>query len=145
MVCGPVKSALHAFCLVALAGFSVGGCGNSQSQTVAAPAGWVRDCPGNAFCFQRPANLVLKPAQAIDSLAAEYRSDEIVLRYDYGRYPTSLAHLVNPREERISVDGRAAKAIHSDGQSVLVKPLYSDFSRPMAFTLGSTVAVILPP
>lgn len=130
--------ALRISAAVALAGFCLSGCGNPQSPAAAIPSGWVRDCPGNAFCFQRPSSLVLKPAQVIDSLAAEYSSDELVLRYDYGRYPTSLAHLINPREEKITVDGRPAKAIYSESEVVLVVPKVHEagaFSPQLTMTL----------
>ena len=105
--------------------FSMTGCGN-PGNALAAPAGWVRECPSDAFCFQRPANLILKPAQAIDSLAAEYRSDDLILRYDMGRYPTSLAHLVKPKEEAVTIGGRAARVLISEREIVLVVPKVRD-------------------
>jgi hypothetical protein len=101
------------------------GCGNPD-RALAAPADWVRECPSDAFCFNRPANLVLKPAQAIDSLAAEYHSDGLILRYDMGRYASSVRHLVKPTEEAMTVNGRPARLLVSEREIVLVVPKVRD-------------------
>ena len=101
------------------------GCGNPHSNA-ATPAGWVRECPGEAFCFSRPATLVLQPGQAIDSLAARYRSDGLTLSFDLGRYGTSVAHLVKPTSEATTVDGRAAQVLTTDQEIVLVVPKVHD-------------------
>lgn len=124
MVLVRARSAFSLGVTAALLGLGLSGSAHlpAQATTPAVQSGWVRECAGKAFCFLRPASLVLKPNQVIDSLAAEYHSDTLVLRYDYGRYPSSLSHLVNPREEKISVDGRAARAIYSESEIVLVVP-----------------------
>lgn len=97
------------------------GCGNPTSN--AAPAtGWIRECPGEAFCFSRPATLMVQPAQTIDSLVATYRSDKLTLVFDMGRYGTSVDHLVNPTQERLIIDGRPAQMLATDREIVLIVP-----------------------
>lgn len=104
-----------------LAGTAVMGCGNQKSDSPV-PSGWVRECPGEAFCFSRPANLVVQPGQVIDSLAASYRSDALTLTFDMGRYGTSVDHLVKPTEEAATIDGRPAQVLTTEREIVLVVP-----------------------
>ena len=104
-----------------LVGMFVMGCGNQPSD--AAPTdGWVRECPGNAFCFMRPGTLVAQPGQVIDSLAARYLGNGMLLTFDMGRYGTSSDHLVNPVQETATIDGRPAQVLTSEHEIVLVVP-----------------------
>jgi len=87
----------------------------------AAPSeAWVRECPGEAFCFQRPGGLVRQPGQAIDSLAANYQSADLFLSFDMGRYGQSLDHLVKPVKRLLLIDGRPAELLSSEHEIVLV-------------------------
>ena len=96
-------------------------CGNPRSAE-ATPAGWLRECPGEALCFVRPATLVLRPGQVIDSLAARYQGDGLTLMFDLGRYGTSVAHLVKPTQEAVTIDGRPAQVLASEQEIVLIVP-----------------------
>ncbi len=83
---------------------------------------WVTECPSNAFCFARPADLVLQPGQAIDSLAARYQGPNLALSFDLGRYGTSLAHLKQPTEQAMNIDGRPARMLSAGKEVVLAVP-----------------------
>lgn len=97
------------------------GCGNQQSDAATTET-WVRECPGNTFCFARPATLVEQPGQAIDSLAARYRSNSMTLTFDMGQYGTSLDHLVKPSQEAVTIDGRPAQILTSEHEIILIVP-----------------------
>ena len=104
------------------------GCGNQQSE--AAPNdGWVRECPGNAFCFSRPASLVAEPVQAIDSLVGSYRSDVLTLTFDMGQYASSVAHLSNAAQEPVTIDGKPARVLIAEREIVLVVPKVRESGR----------------
>ena len=95
----------------------------------ATPADWLRECPGNAFCFSRPATLASQPGQAIDSLVGRYRNDRLSLSFDLGRYGTSLEHLSQPTQEAMSIDGRSATVYRSGSDLLLVIPKVHDIGR----------------
>lgn len=86
------------------------------------PSGWVRECPGEQFCFSRPADLKLQPVQVIDSLAGVYRSETLTLRFDLGRYGTSSRHLANPAEEAVTIDDRPARMLVTEREIMLLVP-----------------------
>lgn len=111
----------HALVAGLLAGVILTGCGNQGAER-GTEAGWTRECPGDAFCFKRPASLVSQPVQIIDSLAALYRSDVLTLRFDMGQYGTSVDHLVNPVEEAATVDSRPARVLFTAREVVLLIP-----------------------
>ena len=99
-------------------------------------AGWVQTCPGDAFCFLRPAALAVQPGQPIDSLAGRYQGNGMRLSFDMGRYPMSADHLVNPHEEAITVDGRPARLLISERETVLiVSPVYPGATMTTHFTM----------
>ena len=112
---------LRAAALAALSGLAMTACGNPRPAD-ATPTGWLRECPGEAFCFSRPATLVLQPGQAIDSLTARYRGEGVTLVFDMGRYGTSVAHLVKPSQEAALIDGRPAQVLASEQEIVLIVP-----------------------
>lgn len=90
------------------------------------PAAWVRECPREAFCFTRPADLLAQPVQAIDSLALSYRNPKLSLVVDMGRYGTSTAHLVAATETSLTVSGRPARLLSTEREWVLVVPKVYD-------------------
>ena len=97
------------------------GCTN-RSADASTPAGWVRECPGEAFCFSRPASLVLQPTQAIDSLSARYQGDGLRLVFDMGLYGISVDHLVSPAKESLTIDGRPAQMLFGAHEIALLVP-----------------------
>lgn len=105
-----------------LVGLALMGCGGNQRSEAAPADNWVRECPGDAFCFTRPAALVAQPGQVIDSLAALYRGSAMTLTFDLGRYGTSLDHLISPSKEDVIIDGRPAQLILTEQEIVLVVP-----------------------
>lgn len=126
---------LRQFATVLLAGFAVAGGGPAQSAgNPVKPL--VRECPGNAFCFNRPPGLVPQTVQAIDSLAGEYRGDGLVLIYDMGRFGTSVDHLVKPVRQGITIDGRAGELLTSEREIVLVLPkVHETFLGALKFSM----------
>lgn len=104
-----------------LLGLLLLGCSNQQSDAATTNT-WVHECPGNAFCFARPATLVEQPGQAIDSLAGRYRSNTMTLTFDMGQYGTSLDHLVKPAQEAVTIDGRPAQVLLSEHEIMLIVP-----------------------
>ena len=109
-----------------LAGLALAGGTSAQSSGSAPAVGWVRECPGNAFCFTRPATLVAQPGQVIDSLAATYRGAGYSLTFDLGRYGTSVTHLANPGRQELMIDGRPAYLLTSPREIVLLVPKVHD-------------------
>lgn len=101
---------------VALAGSSTVQSADKPDKTT------VRECPGDAFCFNRPAGLHAQPRQAVDSLAGEYRGEGLVLIYDMGRFGTSVHHVVKPLRQAVTIDGRAGEVLISEREIVLVLP-----------------------
>jgi hypothetical protein len=93
-------------------------CGKGPMQDPPAD-GWLTECPSDAFCFSRPAGLVAKPVQAIDSLVLRYLGGGLEMTVDMGRYATSTAQLVRPTEETITIDGRPGRVL-SAGREVLL-------------------------
>lgn len=131
------RGKLGFFGISLLAVVAVTGCGNQRSE--AAPNdGWVRECPGDAFCFSRPATLAAEPVQAIDSLVAQYRSDALTLSFDMGRYATSVAHLSKAIEEPATIDGRPARVLIADREIVLIVPKVHESG---GFTVQLTVVL----
>lgn len=118
-------SAIKRAALGLLAGLTLSACTNAQAGSEPA-VGWVRECPGNAFCFSRPATLVVQATQVIDSLAATYRGGGISLSFDLGRFGTSVDHLVKPARQGLMVDGRPADWLTSEREIVLVVPKVHD-------------------
>jgi len=118
-----------------LAGFAVAFSGPAQ------PAGkpakpFVRECPGNAFCFNRPVGLVAQTVRAVDSLAGEYRGDGLVLIYDMGRFGTSVEHLVKPARQGITIDGRTGELLTSEREIVLLLPkVHETFLGALKFSM----------
>ena len=101
------------------------------------PPGWVRECPGNAFCFSRPAALVSHRVQGIDSLVGVYSSDAITLRFDMGAYGQAMDHLVKPVEQATTVGGRPGKLLLTDHEAALVVPKVHEGGRSVTqFTMS---------
>ena len=105
-----------------LVGLALTGCGGNKQSEAAPSSNWVRDCPGDAFCFTRPGTLVAQPGQIIDSLAARYRDSAMTLTFDLGRYGTSVDHLISPTKEDVTIDGRPAQLLLTERELVLVVP-----------------------
>lgn len=118
-------SAIKCAALGLLAGLALSACSSAQAGSEPA-VGWVRECPGNAFCFTRPATLVVQPTQVIDSLAATYRGGGISLTFDLARFDTSVDHLVKPARQGLMIDGRPADLLTSEREIVLVVPKVHD-------------------
>ena len=111
------------------------GCGNQQSGTSSSDA-WLQECPGDSFCFSRPAALVLQPGQVIDSLVARYRSDALTLTFDMGRYATSTSHLGDATQELTTIDGRPARLLIAGREMMLIVPkVYEGGSITVQFTM----------
>ena len=98
-------------------------------------SGWVRECPGNAFCFSRPANLVSHRVQGIDSLVGVYGSDALTLRFDMGTYGQSLDYLVKAVEQVATVNGRPAKLLLTEHDVALLVPRVHDSGPATRFTM----------
>jgi len=105
------------------------GMNSGAALAAAGQPGWVRECPGEAFCFSRPATLVLQPAQVIDSLAARYRDASLDLSFDFGLYSSSFSDLAHPLPEAISIDGRPAHMLSSGKDIALVVPTVHEGQR----------------
>ncbi len=97
------------------------GCGNQPSEA-ATSDGWVRECPGDAFCFSRPTTLAAQPVQAIDSLVGQYRGGGVTLTFDLGRYGTSVAHLAQAAQEALTIDGKPGRMLVAEHEIVLLVP-----------------------
>ena len=82
------------------------GCTNGSAEDV-----WVRTCPEEQFCFQRPPDMVEVPVQAIDSLTGVYRSTTLELVYDLGLYGMDFTQMINPSIESLTVDSRVGEIL----------------------------------
>ena len=119
-----------------LLGLLLLGCGTQRSDAATTDT-WVRECPGNAFCFMRPAGLVEQPGQAIDSLTARYRSNTMTLTFDMGQYGTSVDHLLKPIQEVATIDGRPAQILVSEHEIILIVPkVHKIGSTTVKFTMA---------
>jgi len=114
---------------------AVMGCGSPQS-AASSKDGWVQECPGDAFCFSRPGTLVAQPGQVIDSLARQYRSNELTLIFDMGQYGTSVDHLSQATQEPTTIDGRSGRMLIADREIVLIVPkVYQSGTFTVQFTM----------
>ena len=82
---------------------------------------WETDCPSAQLCFDRPADLLPEPTQAIDSVAGIRRNQQLKLTYDFGRYPLHIDQK-NARQTTLTVDGRPAQVSTSTNRIVLKVP-----------------------
>ena len=127
MILTAFRRALGLLCALLAAG-----CGQQSAQAES----WVRDCPGDAFCFERPAGLAPRPGQAIDSLAVAYRGEGMDLTIDYGRYAMSLTHLQQPRVESLAIDGRAARMLSEGPEFALeLRNVHPQLPQPLHLTM----------
>ncbi len=83
---------------------------------------WVRACPGERFCFQHPPALRKVPGQVIDSLAGRYRSETLVLTYDFSLYAMTFDDLADAEVEEMTIDGRAGEMLTTDDVIALRVP-----------------------
>ena len=96
----------------------------------------MQECPGDAFCFSRPGTLVAQPGQVIDSLARQYRSNELTLIFDMGQYGTSVDHLSQATQEPTTIDGRSGRMLIADREIVLIVPkVYQSGTFTVQFTM----------
>lgn len=133
---------LRACAALLVAGLLVA-CRNGAAEAATAD-GWVRECPGDAFCFSRPPGLQKQPGQPIDTLTADYRGGGLSLTFDLGRQGTSVDHLVQPRVEVVTVNERAGRVLSSDKEVVLLVPKVhtsGPFTIQFSMTLKSDTAV----
>ena len=94
---------------IALLGVSFARAGDA-SGTGTPPPDWVVVDVGEAFRMALPPGMERQPARAQDSLAGEYRSEALRVRYDYGYYvgPIGGEGAADRSLERASIYGRAA-------------------------------------
>ncbi len=101
-----------------------------QQKTSESPeAGWVRDCPSDAFCFSRPPGLVAQPVQAIDSVTGIYRGGGMTLRFDMGANAADGKDLVQAAAQDITVDGKPAQVLTAGPELMLVVPRVHESGR----------------
>ncbi len=79
----------------------------------AAPPGWTRVTIAGKFSIALPPNLTARPQTGLDSLAGEFTSPGIELRYDYGKFADRLSYATKPEyhEESLEVSGRPARLV----------------------------------
>ncbi len=69
---------------------------------------------GEGMTFRLPPDLIDQKVQGIDSSVGQYKSDSIILSFDYGMYSdplTSYSKRPDYQESEIKIDGRVAKKI----------------------------------
>jgi hypothetical protein len=116
-----LERGLKPFLSLLAAGALAVSCGNPNAQG-ALEAGWVRECPSDAFCFSRPATLKARPVQAIDSLVALYQGDDLSLSFDMGRFGTTVDSSGKATLQAVTIHGRPGHVASTDRAIVLTVP-----------------------
>ena len=118
--------------------------GASGDDSARAQEDWVRACPGDRFCFSRPPELREVPGQVIDSLAGRYRSETLILTYDFGVYAMTFDELRDAALHEMTIDGRSAQMLTTDDVMALRVPEVQGrigFAMLLEFTGGVSAEV----
>ena len=110
---------------------------SARSATLFFDGDWSKSCPNNRFCFEHPQTLIDSKLPVIDSIAGEYRDEQMQLIYDMGWYASQFDELPDALIEPIIIDGKQGEILITDNVMALRIPQIDGkirFSMMLTFT-----------